>query len=96
MSLAHWFHVADHAYLTLKGASTLAIASIFSQGVCNAIESSQLRTWERSRLRLRTTDCVQMVFWRSDPQRAIIKLRIGFKLGIDIAKLLYADNGAEV
>ncbi|KAJ5318636.1 hypothetical protein N7476_005056 [Penicillium atrosanguineum] len=86
----------NHTYLTLQGASTSAIASIFSQGVYDAIESSQLRSWERSRLRLRTTDCVQMEIWRSHPQRAIISLRIGFKLGMDIANLLYDDNGAEV
>lgn len=37
-----------------------------------------------------------MKLWRNDLQSAIISLRIGFKLGMEIAKMLYAEKGADV
>jgi hypothetical protein len=85
----------DQACYTLQKASTAAVASIFSEKIYDAIESSQLRLWEKDNLRINTTNCVQMEVWRNDPQRAIISLRIGFNLGMDIAKMLYAENTAD-
>lgn len=53
-------HIEDHANSVSRGASVSAIQSIFPSRICNAIEESELRIWERSQLRQDTTDCVAM------------------------------------
>lgn len=77
----------------MKGASVKAVASLFSQNVCDAIESSQLRLWEKDHQMLDTTDCVSLQVWRCSPCRGVIGLRIEFKLGMDIVNELSANNG---
>ncbi|KAJ6003672.1 hypothetical protein N7522_006364 [Penicillium canescens] len=69
---------------TTKGASMKALSSIFSQSVCDAIESSQLRLWEISHQIYDTTDCVELQAWRSSPHSGVICLRIEFNLAMHI------------
>lgn len=88
--------VEDHGYFTLKGASVSAIGLVFNQGVCDAIESSELRAWERAHLLLETTDCITMNLHRRDPNHGTVRLRIGFLSGIHMAHNLYRDNSYEV
>lgn len=89
---ANYWKAEDQAYFTLKGASFEAVTSIFSHDVTDAIETSQLRLWERDHLLLDTTDCVVMQVWRGIPHRAVIRLRMGFVSGMNIATKLYADD----
>jgi hypothetical protein len=81
----------DHAYYTLKGASISAIRKIFSPRVCDAIEQSDMRAWEKQHLLIDTTDCVQMEISRKSPHHGTIRLRIAFFLGMDIVNQLYGS-----
>lgn len=62
----------DFAYFTLRGASVSAVSSTFSAEICEGIESSELRVWERDQLLVDTTDCISMQIWRAQPQHGII------------------------
>lgn len=88
---AHLIATGDDAYLTLERASISAISVLFGPRVCAAIESSQLRAWEIGHLPPDMTECVTMKLDRANPHHGIIRLRIGFILGISIANELYAD-----
>ncbi|KAA8652771.1 protein hrmA [Aspergillus tanneri] len=79
-----------NAYFTIEGASVSAIDSIFGPQICQAIQESQLRKWEIEHSLIRTTDCVTVDICRKQPQYGIIRLRIGFGLGIIIANSLHA------
>ncbi|KAJ5550114.1 hypothetical protein N7461_004812, partial [Penicillium sp. DV-2018c] len=80
----------DFAYFTLCGASIPGIISAFSTAICEGIENSELRRWEKYHLFSDVTDCVTMQLWRSKPQHGLIKLRIGHYTGVNLANKLYA------
>ncbi|KAJ5084779.1 hypothetical protein NUU61_009358 [Penicillium alfredii] len=82
----------DFAYFTLRGASVSAMVSVFGADICEGIENSELRTWEREQLLVDTTDCITMQIWRAQPQHGIIHLRIGFFAGVNLANKLYYDG----
>lgn len=45
--------------------------------------------WEKEQLLVDTTDCVTMQIWRGQPQLGIVRLRVGFYAGSDLANVLY-------
>ena len=59
-----------------------------------AIESSELRVWEKAQGLHDTTDCVVMTVNREKPHCATIRLRIGFLAGLDVTSRLCAEIGA--
>ncbi|KAB8212681.1 hypothetical protein BDV33DRAFT_211038 [Aspergillus novoparasiticus] len=85
----------DFAYFTLRGASVSAIASVFGSDICEGIKDSELRNWEREQLLVDTTDCVTMQIWRAQPHHGIIRLRIGFYAGVNLANRLYAESSQD-
>ncbi|PYH76408.1 hypothetical protein BO82DRAFT_296214 [Aspergillus uvarum CBS 121591] len=82
----------DLAYFSLRGASILSIPSIFGTDICDGINDSELRRWEKNQLLSDTTDCVTMQIWRAEPQHGVIKLRVGFYAGLSLANALYAET----
>lgn len=82
----------DSAYFTLRGASVSAVSTIFTAEIFEGIENSELRVWERDQLLVDTTDCISMQIWRAQPQHGIIRLRIGFFAGVNLANKLYYDE----
>jgi hypothetical protein len=82
---------ADFAYFTMRGASVSAMRSVFGADICEGIENSELRHWEREQLLIDTTDCITMQICRSQPQDGNIRLRIGYFAGLNLANQLYAD-----
>jgi hypothetical protein len=85
--------VEDYAYYSLHGASVSAIRTVFGDRISNAIENSELRTWEKQHLLIETTDCVKMQLSRKKPHYGVVCLRIEFTIGIHIADILYKDAG---
>ncbi|KAJ5262224.1 uncharacterized protein N7525_002866 [Penicillium rubens] len=81
----------DFAYFTLRGASVAGIRSVFSASICEAIEESELRRWEKHHLLTEVTDCITMQLWRAESQRGLIKLRVGHYTGVNLANNLYAE-----
>lgn len=79
----------DRGHFTLQRASVSAISSTFSPCVCDAIEKSQLRAWEKNNLLLDITDCVTMETSREQPHHGTIRMRLGSVAGLYIAKNLY-------
>ncbi|KAJ5346145.1 hypothetical protein N7452_004149 [Penicillium brevicompactum] len=80
----------DFAYFTLRGASTYGIQSAFGAAICEGIENSELRRWEKYHLISDVTDCVTMQVWRTQPHRGLIKLRLGHYTGVNLANKIYA------
>lgn len=70
--------VRDNAHFTLKGASTAAMESVFSPRICEAIEASELRAWEKAHYLHDTTDCVTMKVFRAPPHAAFISVRLQY------------------
>lgn len=83
--------VRDGGYFTLKGASLLAIESIFSQRICEAIEASELRAWEKAHFLSETTDCVIMQVHRQKPHRGSLMVRLGYVPSCPIVVELYRE-----
>jgi hypothetical protein len=79
----------DCDYFTIEGASISAVKSIFYPPIYDAIEKSQLRTWEKKHLLLERTDCVKMDISLKKPYYGTIHLRVEFLDGIGIVKDLY-------
>lgn len=71
-------YTKDNAYFTLKGASTSAIAALFSQTFCAGIEISDLRVWKKHSCLLDTTDCLTMEVPRRTRHYDMIILRVGY------------------
>lgn len=90
--LSYLSNSEDYACLSFSGASVSAIASLFHPQVCNAIEKSQLRSWEKEHSLPGRTDCVTMESSRIEPNHGTIRLRIEFLDGICIVKDLYAES----
>jgi hypothetical protein len=67
----------DGACILLKGANVSGIASLFSAESFGAIEASNLRSWEKERGQLNTTDCVTMKMFRAKPSWALLIVRVG-------------------
>ncbi|KAJ5416137.1 hypothetical protein N7465_004832 [Penicillium sp. CMV-2018d] len=86
----------DFAYFTLRGASVAGIRSVFSASICEAIEESELRRWEKHHLFTEVTDCISMQLWRAESQRGLIKLRVGHYIGVNLANKLYAEPGSYI
>jgi hypothetical protein len=86
----------DFAYFTLRGASMPGISSLFPAAICEGIETSELRRWEKYHLFYDVTDCVTMQLWREESQRGLIKLRIGHYTGVNLANKLYADSSSYI
>ena len=83
-------HTKDNSYFTFKGASILAIASLFSPKIREAIDASDLRAWERERYLLETTDCVMMTMSREEPHWGTVSVHIGYIAGFSILSELCA------
>lgn len=67
-----------------------ALASLFHVRIYDAIEKSQLRSWEMERSSREVTDCVTLEMHPDEAGRGVLKLRIDFTRGIAIVKDLYA------
>jgi hypothetical protein len=80
-----------NACFLLKGARVSIIRSVFHSRICDAIDKSQLRAWEKEHMFLGSTDCVRMEINRKEPQHGTIRLRVEFLDGIAIAKTLYEE-----
>jgi hypothetical protein len=72
-----------HASSVSEGASVSAIQSIFPSQICDAIEKSELRIWERSQMRQDSTDCVAM------EGLCHVRLRVQYDAAIDMVKGIY-------
>ena len=70
-----------------------AVFSIFPSRILQAIESSQLRLWEKAQGFFDKTDCVTMKVSRKRHQCGTIRLRIGFLGSLDISGILYGSDG---
>ncbi len=66
------------------------LASLFHFRICDAIEKSQLRSWERDCLCQDITDCVTLEMDSTEPEHGVLRLRTDFTRGISIVKDLYA------
>lgn len=71
----------DNALFSIPGASVLGIASLFPRSTVNAIETSELRQWEKERCLIDYTDCVTMVMSRAKPHIGTLKVRVGHEDG---------------
>jgi hypothetical protein len=78
-----------NALFTLKGVSVSDVRSVFPPSICDALDKSQLRTWEKEHLLLESTDCVKIEIHRKKPQHGTIRLRVGYFNGVNIAEVLY-------
>lgn len=67
-----------------------ALTSLFHPRICEAIEKSQLRLWEREYSSQEVTDCVTLEIDPAKLEHGVLKLRIDFTQGIHIVKDLYA------
>ena len=67
-----------------------ALTSLFHFRICDAIEKSQLRLWERECFSQDITDCVTLELDPAEPEHGVLKLRTDFTRGIPIVKDLYA------
>ncbi|KIW13805.1 hypothetical protein PV08_08997 [Exophiala spinifera] len=81
--------VKDDAYFTLIGASIKAIKSFFPKDLCDAIEASDLRDWEKTHFLLESTDCVVTHISRTKPHIGTISIRVGYALGVLLLNKLY-------
>jgi hypothetical protein len=75
----------------LTGASITGIALWFALRIREAIESSQLRLWEKERDMLHVTNCVTMTVSRKEPSQGTLRIRVGFIAAIPILNDLYAE-----
>ncbi len=83
----------NNAFYSLKGACLAAAALIFGSQLCEAIDTSQLRTWEKEKTELTdTTDCITMKVHAHEPSYGILRLRLEFLRGLRIAQRLFADQ----
>jgi hypothetical protein len=89
MQFTNFDFSADFAYLTLRGACVSAIRLLFGTSVLEGIDESELRSWEKDQLLLDSTDCITMQVRRAQPEYGIIRLRIGFWAGVNLANELY-------
>jgi hypothetical protein len=80
-----------NGYFVLEGECVSTMRSVFHPQICDAIDKSQLRAWEKDHLCLNSTDCVRMHIDRKEPQHAKIQLRVEFVDGIAIGKALYGE-----
>ncbi|KAI1086239.1 hypothetical protein F5B19DRAFT_175528 [Rostrohypoxylon terebratum] len=83
--------ISNVASLTFAGALMRDIALIFDPRICTAIETSQLRQWEKKYQAPDITKCVEMMMRCEAPYCCTLHLRIGFITGIHIANNLYAQ-----
>lgn len=82
-------HTKDGAYFTLIGASIQALISLVPPRLYEAIDTSDLRAWEKEHFLLETTDCVTLKAFREKPHRGILSIRIGYVAGFLILSELY-------
>lgn len=78
----------DNAYYSFKGASVSGIALLFSPDICEAIDASNLRAWEREHFLLETTDCVTMTMSRAKPHWGVIKVRVAVLAAYSMSHVL--------
>lgn len=78
----------DNARFTLRGASTSAIRCVFPSRLCEVIDSSELRAWERENHLLNATDCVTLEVSRGKRYCGAISVRIGYIMGFQILREL--------
>lgn len=82
----------DFACFTLRGASVSAIGSLFGVSICEGIDRSELRSWEKDHLLLDATDCITMQLRREQPEHRRLRLRIGFWAGVSLVNELYSTS----
>ncbi|KAI1134809.1 hypothetical protein F5Y05DRAFT_416966 [Hypoxylon sp. FL0543] len=78
---------------TLRGASLAAAALIFGSQLYEAIDTSQMRIWEKDKKRpTDTTECIAMEVHAHEPIYGTLRLRLEFLRGLRIAQHLFADQ----
>ncbi len=86
-------HVANDAPYTLTGAKLAVAPFIFGSELCDAIEASLLRKWEKENFpptdTINTSGCITMEVRCHDPPHTTLRLRLDFKRGLEIAQRLY-------
>ncbi|KAJ5971783.1 uncharacterized protein N7479_001701, partial [Penicillium vulpinum] len=96
LSQSHSEYQANFAYFTLRGASFYGIQSAFGAAICEGIDNSELRRWEKYHYISEVTDCVTMYIWRAQPHRGLIKLRLGHYTGVNLANKIYAGPSSTI
>lgn len=88
------YTVTTNVSYTIKRACLAAATLIFGSQLCEAIDTSQLRTWEKDKAGLTdTTDCITMeVHDTHEPRYRTLRLRLEFLRGLRIAQHLFADQ----
>ena len=77
-------------HLTKKGASIQEVIKLFTPDICQYIEGSEQRIWEKEHQLLDSTGCVTMELDDQDPSYGTICVRIAFDSTMSILTSLYS------
>ncbi|KAJ9644786.1 hypothetical protein H2204_001248 [Knufia peltigerae] len=83
------WYTTDTAYFTLTGANISGLLSLFPPEICDAIEASELRAWEREHFLTETTDCVTLKVCRTRLYQGCLSVRVGGEVGLSILDRLF-------
>ncbi|KAK6371714.1 hypothetical protein LTS17_008537 [Exophiala oligosperma] len=83
------WYTTDTAYFTLTGANISGLFSLFPPEICDAIEASELRAWEREHFLTETTDCVTLKVCRTRLYQGCLSVRVGGEVGLSILDRLF-------
>lgn len=86
-------NIVDESAVLFHGAVIWAVFAIFPSRIWEAINSSQLRIWEKENGIVDRTECVAIKAHRGSCQRGTIILRLGFIQSMHITNLINDKSG---